>query len=873
MQQQYNQIKSQHPDEIVLFRLGDFYEAFNGDAELLSRVLGITLTGRGKNENRIPMAGIPFHALDNYLPKLVKAGHKVAIVEQLTEPKAGQIVERDVTKIYTAGTLTDENTLADDRNNYLVAVCAGVADGMKKKLKYQNSEVHGGDMTYGVAIADLSTGKLQVFETKELNVVRSELHRLQPAEIITGKSQAELPKELGLQDRASVRDDIRFDYDAAQSLLVSKLKVTSLKGFGIEGLKLAVSALGALVDYAEECNKQTIKHFNGISKYNFSEFMQLDINTVRNLELVFSNQNGDKFTLYSVLNQCQTNMGKRKLYDWILHPLLDAQKLTARWEAVNYFHQNVVMLSKLRDVLQGVADLERIIGRLGVGSGNARELLALKQSLQQCSEILSTLEVTDASDAGDKDTKQRLASRVQELAEVIKPTAEISNIISLIETAITQDPPATITDGRIIAKGYNTEVDQLRDLSHGGKGALAEIQAREIERTRITSLKVSYNNVFGYYIEITNSHRDKVPVEYIRKQTLTNAERYITPELKEWEDKVLTAEEKLTKLEYELFMGIRDQVVQLAGQILTIADALAELDVVTNFAFIAREYNYCVPKLWSSSSLSKPSENITQTLTITDGRHPIVERLQSNFTANNVEFGEHNFVLLTGPNMSGKSTYIRQVALIVLMAQIGSFVPASSMEFSIVDQIFTRVGASDNLSRGESTFMVEMHETANILHNATDRSLIILDEVGRGTSTYDGVAIAWAIVEFIIEQVRANTLFATHYHELIALAGKYHQLANYHVTVLEDKEDILFQHKIAPGSTSRSYGVHVAKMAGVPKQVVTRAEEILEKFETGSLNNEKPITSNTEQKPTSKPQSPKNPKLPKKISPEQLGLI
>jgi DNA mismatch repair protein MutS len=828
MQEQYNQIKQAHPDEIVLFRLGDFYEAFHDDAHTISKVLGITLTGRGKDEKRIPMAGIPHHALDNYLPKLLKAGLKVAMVNQLTEPKPGELVERDVTKIYTPGTLVGDNMLEDSQNNYLASI-------------YIQNEKQGA--IFGIAFVDVSTGKLQVFETRDTKVVAQEISRLAPSEIVVSQSQRQQIDIGGRKAIITERPEQDFAHASGYKTATAQFGTSNLKGFGIEELSAAVSALGGLLSYLHECQKTDLTHLKQVSIYTVSDYMLLDDTTIRNLELLWPSRGTDTSnTLFSVLNYCQTNMGKRKLRDWLVHPYIVAEPLVQRWEAVGYLSSNEIFNSKLRDQLNQITDIERIVGKLGVGSANARDLIGLQVSL----ETTKALATMFAGATGN------LGQRLQHLYNAISSSTVAQQIIDLIAAAIEPDPPATISEGGMIRTGYNSEVDELRSLRRGGKETLASIQTREVARTGISSLKVSYNNVFGYYIEITKTHNHKVPDDYIRKQTLTNAERYITPELKEWEDKILNAEDKLIRLEHDLFVAIRSQIATFAQELLYLADIIAELDVLTNFAYVAKQYKYTKPELNTSK---------TAILQVKDGRHPVVERLLSQFTVNDVEFDKDtDIVVLTGPNMSGKSTYIRQTALIVLLAQIGCFVPASKCELTLVDRIFTRVGASDNLSQGESTFMVEMNETANILNNATERSLIILDEVGRGTSTYDGVAIAWAIVEFIQQNIRANTLFATHYHELIALAEEFTSIKNYHVQVSETDGKVLFTHKIKPGSTSRSYGVHVAEMAGVPQDVIKRATDILTKFESkGSTPRE-----------TSKVKSPAK---PRQISPQQLSLL
>lgn len=820
MQAQYNQIKSRHPNEIVLFRLGDFYEAFNLDAEKLSNILGITLTGRGKGDKRVPMAGIPYHSLDNYLPKLLKAGEKVALVEQLTDPVQGKIVERDVTKIYTPGTLTEENALSESTNNFIASIYMFNA---------------GKDPKYSAALCDISTGKLEVFEVNDKATLLNTLLKLNPSEIIMSDSLGEL--DLGFTSQITRRSDLDFEYNENYKLCITQFGTKNLKGFGIEEMTGAITALGALLRYISDCQKTTLEHLKSVSTYHVYDYMQLDSNTIKNLEIFTSNSGNDKSTLYSVINACQTNMGKRKLRQWLLHPLISKENLQERLDAVEQFFNSQLSITKLQNLLKEIGDIERIIGRVGVGNASARDLVTLADGLALIPSIKTTLSELAES------------SFIHELQKNIELNQDVEEVQLLINNSIEPEAPNTIIDGGIIKSGYNVEVDELRDLRQGGKNVLAQIQSREIERTGITTLKVSYNRVFGYYIEITNSHKDKVPNDYIRKQTLSNAERYITEELKQWEEKIMAAEDKLVRLEYDIFVGIRSRVAASANNLLQIANVIAELDVIVNFAHIAKQYRFIKPRISDSSEFI-----------VNSGRHPVIERLQDQFVANDLTISEKSqFILLTGPNMSGKSTYIRQVALIALLAQIGSFVPAKDMTFEIVDRIFTRIGAADNLSRGESTFMVEMNETANILNNATQRSLVILDEVGRGTSTYDGVAIAWALVEFIIEKIQAKTLFATHYHELVDLAQKYSNLKNYTVMVKETDGEILFQHKISEGSANRSYGIHVAQMAGVPEEVISRAKQILEGFE----NKDKSRSRDQKSSPT----------RPKNLSPEQLGLI
>lgn len=820
MQAQYNKIKEQHPNDVVLFRLGDFYEAFDTDAQTLSKHLGITLTGRGKGESRMPMAGIPHHALDNYLPKLVNAGIKVVLVDQKSEPKPGQLVERDVAKVFTPGTLMEEGILSESRNNYIAAIAKSKSG-------------------FGLVLADISVGKLICTSLESPKQVIHELDRLGPAEILLNKEMHESLAQAGYKPANTVvthRPDSDFDAVKAEQVALKQFSTKSLKGFGIHDKQAVVSALGGLLIYAAECQRSELLHIKRVSYYGIGNTMQLDSSTIRNLELFTPASGNDyKVTLFGCLNDCKTSMGKRKLYDWLLNPLTEADHLVQRWDAVGYLVNDTRSNSKLRDLLAMVADIERIVGRVGVGSANARDLLAIMLTLQAKDQLEQHL--TDIS------TSNKLTNRLSALLGELSSAAFASELTQLIANGINPDAPAGLQEGGLIAAGYDLEVDQLRQLKAGGKDMLSQIQQREAARTGISTLKVSYNRVFGYYIEVSKAQNSKVPQDYIRKQTLANAERYITAELKEWEDKILNAETLLIQREYELFIGIRNKVAAHLSALLKLADAIAELDVLANYAHIARQRNYNQPQLASQQMLS-----------IVEGRHPVIELLNNDFTANDLHLnGKSQSVVLTGPNMSGKSTYIRQIALIVLMAQSGGFVPAKELKFSLADRVFTRVGASDNLARGESTFMVEMNETANILNNATNKSLVILDEVGRGTSTYDGVAIAWAIMQYIAEKIGCYTLFATHYHELTEMSEAFASIVNYHVQVKEHNGEVVFQHKIVPGGTSKSYGVYVAKLAGVPAEVVLNATKILRQFESKS------------KKPTLA--------TPKHISPRQLDLL
>lgn len=830
MQEQYNRIKSKYSDAVVLFRLGDFYETFDQDAELVSKVLGITLTGRGKDQNRRPMAGIPHHALHNYLPKLIDAGLKVAIADQMEEPTPGKIVERKVTKVITPGTVYDENTLDSSKNN-LIAVAYS-----EEKLRD----------AYGVVFADLSTGLFIGFASKQINEITNEMKKYSPSEIIASDN---LKDKLG-----DLNNSIQF-FDSSlfkEETLKDHFKVKSLKGFGIEEdnqlHKTIIRAGGGLINYLKKCEIENLDHINKIKLYSYSKVMQLDFETIRNLELIFPMNNDRKSpTLYSVLNKCKTTMGQRKLRNWILAPLLDGNKLEERFNLVDEFFNDPFLSSGAIEIIKGIYDLERISGRISLGSANPRDILALKYSLESVQNLRKHL-------------SQNTSSPIQEYLGKITFAQEedfIVKVIALIENSISDSAPVSLNQGGVIKQGYSEKIDELRFLRSNSKDMLAQIQKREIERTGINSLKISFNNVFGYYIEITRANISKVPQDYIRKQTLANAERYITEELKSLEAKILSAESELLQIENKLFNEISSELSKFSPRVIDLADLIAEIDILINFSEVARENRYVRPRIINSSELK-----------IIDGRHPVVEKLVSDFTNNSSTLSEEKRInIITGPNMSGKSTYIRQVALLSLMAQIGSFVPAESMEFSILDRIFTRVGAGDNLSKGESTFMVEMHETANILNNATNKSLVILDEVGRGTSTYDGVAIAWSIVEYIANKIKAKTLFATHYFELTALEQKLDSVENFCVKVIEDKDsEILFTHKIERGTANRSYGVYVAKIAGVPLEVVDRSGQILSEFERSSG-----ISSSS--KKTNPKASSSGPVTAKKIHPEQLGLM
>jgi DNA mismatch repair protein MutS len=816
MQKQYEKIKSQYKDFILLFRLGDFYEAFDDDAKELSQILGITLTSRGKGETKRPMAGIPHHSLKSYLPKLIDAGVKVAIADQVEEAVPGKLVERKVTKVITPGTLIDEGSdLPHSKNNYLGCLLL-------------NENIF--------SFTDPHTGVINVFKAQNNKELFSEVSKYNPAEIIIPKSDATLSDKFKYIE---ILPNEYFSVERSYELIKLHFEVKSLKGLGIEGDKPVIMAVGAILKYLTECHLSGIKHLKKINLYDYDGVMNLDAETIRNLELIVP-LNKDGFSLYDIINDCRTPMGKRVLRNWLIQPLTDKTKINERLDSVEFFYKNRQIADELEEKLKEIADIERITARLGIGSANPKDIVALKESL---------LVTKDLFDQFNNTNLPLYLSTIKNYFYSSSNYEHVLNVIDFIDSAILDDPAATLTDGRIIKQGFDSTVDELRNLRKNAQNIIRSIQKKEIETTGIPSLKVSFNRVFGYYIEVTKTHLEKVPSHYIRKQTLANAERFITEELKEVEIKLLNAEAELIERERSLFIEILRKISEHLELFLEISQFVSQIDIFSSFARIARARNFVKPKI-ANGSESK----------ILDSRHPVVEFLSKTFTPNSTQFLNDRLIqIITGPNMSGKSTYIRQVAINFLLAQIGSFVPAKEMTFEVVDRIFTRVGASDNLAKGESTFMVEMHETANILNNATKKSLVILDEVGRGTSTYDGVAIAWSILEYIANTIKCKTLFATHYHEVTELEKSVDCIKNFSVEVKEQGKNIVFQHKIVEGATNRSYGVHVAKIAGVPDPVVNRAREILESFENQ--------TQRHSQKTKYRPKKPKN------IHPEQLGLM
>jgi DNA mismatch repair protein MutS len=802
LMRQYFEIKEKHPGTILLFRVGDFYETFSDDAVLISKELGITLTKRNNGGDQTPLAGFPYHALDSYLPKLVKRGFRVAICEQTEDPetakKAGKkVVNREVTEITTPGVTMSEKLLDHKRNNYIVS--AWWAGG-----------------TAGIAFSDISTGEfaLSQIAREELD---SLLQSLQPAEILIPKKlKNKLPEELGGYNITHI-DDWVYEGDYGYKLLTDHFKTHSLKGFGVEELEIAHTAAGSLLHYMQETQKSSLGHLRRLYAYENSEYMSLDGSTKRNLELTASMQEGGSDgTLVSILDATETAMGGRLLRKWIMRPLKKIKTIENRLEAVSRFVKDHPLREELREVLGQIGDIERLISRISVGRTNARDLKQLQLSLGQVTGVKKLISQSD----------NHLLTSINERLKLLVDVQE------RIENALVEDPPATIRDGGMFSEGYHEELDELREIARNGKKYIAQIKDQLAKESGIPSLKIGYNKVFGYYIEVTNTHKDKVPEHFIRKQTLVNSERYITPELKEVEEKVLSAEDKSKTLEGELFEELRLYVAEFADEIQQIAGAIAELDCIQSFAEVAFRNSYV-----------RPVVNEGDVIDVKKGRHPVVEKtlpagepfIPNDIYLNNSEF---QILMITGPNMAGKSIILRQTGLLVLMAQIGSFVPAEKAEIGLVDKIFTRVGASDNLAAGESTFLVEMNEAANILNNATPKSLILLDEVGRGTSTFDGLSIAWSLSEYLHNkpEVAAKTLFATHYHELNELESRYERIKNFNVQVKEHDGKVIFLRKLVRGGADHSYGIQVANMAGLPDVVINRAKEILANLESHTLD-------------------------------------
>ena len=800
LMKQYNAIKGKYPGALLLFRVGDFYETFGEDAVRASKTLDIVLTKRANGAaSHIELAGFPHHALDSYLPKLVRAGHRVAICDQLEDPKTVKgIVKRGVTELVTPGVSLNDNVLEKRFNNYLAAV-------------YFNEE------DVGIAFLDVSTGEF-LTAVGTIAYIENLVQGFKPSEMLFAKPQREIfHRTFGQKGVHTPLEDWVFSYDFSYEKLISHFNTSTLKGFGIENLNEGIIASGAILHYLEETEHREIAHISSIARIEEENFVWLDRFTIRNLELIRPQQE-DGIPLIDILDQTVTPMGARNLKKWLLLPLKDIEKINERLEIVESLHKQDDFLEELIKYLKLIGDLERLISKVAVRRINPREMLYLKRALSNTVPIKQML---DRSSNGS----------FKKLGDQINPC---DYLLELIQKSLKDDVPIVSNQGGMMRDGLDEELDELRKISFSGKDYLLQIQQRESARTGIPSLKIAYNKVFGYYLEVTNSHKDKVPPDWIRKQTLVNAERYITEELKTYEEKILNAEEKIIHIEQRMYNDLVNQAAEYVGQIQQNARVLAKIDCLASFSIIAGKNSY-----------SKPYVNDSTKLIIKDGRHPVIEQqlpLGEPFIPNDIYLNNDSqqILIITGPNMAGKSALLRQVALISLMAQIGSFVPASSAEIGIVDKIFTRVGASDNLSRGESTFMVEMTETASILNNLSDRSLVLMDEIGRGTSTYDGVSIAWSIVEYLKNhpKYRVKTLFATHYHELNQLADDFTGIKNYNVSVKEVGNKILFLRKLVEGGSEHSFGIHVAQMAGMPNPIVIRANEVLKHLEKEKLHEE-----------------------------------
>ena len=834
MMQHYLKTHEEYKDCILFYRLGDFYEMFFDDAKVVSKELELTLTGKSCGaEERAPMCGIPYHAAETYLTRLVKKGYKVAICEQVEDPKLAKgMVKREVTRVVTPGTTLNAQALDETKNNYIMCI-AYIGDH------------------YGISSADITTGDYYVTEVDSERKLLDEVNKYQPTEIIC--NEAFYISGIDIDDMKNRMGIVIYSLDAwyfsdetAQMTLKDHFKVRDLEGLGLADYDSGVVAAGALLKYLYETQKTTLSNLVAIHPYTTGKFMIIDSSTRRNLELVETLREKQKRgSLLWVLDKTRTAMGARTLRSFVEQPLIERTEIEERYDAIDEFNTNAITREEIREYLNPVYDLERLITRVTYQTANPRDLIAFRNSIHMLPPIKTLM----------SDFQSPLLKRLYEQLDTL------DELYELIERSITEEPPLTLHDGGILKEGYNEEVDRLRKAKRDGKSWLADLEAKEREKTGIKNLKIKYNKVFGYYLEVTNSFKDMVPDYFTRKQTLANAERFITPELKELEDVILGAEDKLIVLEYELFREVRQKVADEVVRIQKTAKAVAQIDVFASLATVAEQNKYCRPKL-----------NEKGLIDIKDGRHPVVERMIQNemFVANDtyLDNGSNRVSIITGPNMAGKSTYMRQSALIVLMAQIGSFVPAKSAKIGIVDRIFTRVGASDDLASGQSTFMVEMSEVANILRNATSNSLLILDEIGRGTSTFDGLSIAWAVVEHISNPrlLGAKTLFATHYHELTELEGKLNSVNNYCIAVKEKGDDIVFLRKIVKGGADKSYGIQVAKLAGVPDNVIERAKEIVEELSNNDITE---IVQNISAEGSSKRSKPKL----DEVDLEQISLL
>ena len=808
MMQRYLETKKEYEDCILFYRLGDFYEMFFDDAITASRELELTLTGKDcGQEERAPMCGIPHHAAEIYVSRLIAKGYKVAICEQLEDPKKTKgIVKRGVIRVVTPGTLVDSNMLEERKNNYIMSIFKT-------------------GIYFGISVCDISTGEFYSAEIKEQNnfpTLLDEIARYTPSELVVNSMMANCEEEMAkIKERFENVYITKFNdkfFKTELNNIDLRFNIIDNDGKKLENIKektLIIASINALVEYIEETQKTSLDHINKITIYNLSKYMALDINARRNLELTEKMRDkSKKGTLLWVLDKTSTSMGGRLLRRWLNDPLIDVKEINKRLNAVKELKDDLMLRGEIIENLKKVYDIERLAGKMAYGNANARDMVTLKNSLMKLPEV-----------------KQILTNCKSELLkELYENLDELQDIYQLIETSIVDDPPMTIKDGGIIKLGYDEEIDKLKTAQTEGKNWLIALEAEEKEKTGIKNLKIGFNKVFGYFIEVTKSNLDQVPERYIRKQTLTNAERYITEELKNLENQILGAEEKVVNLEYDAFVQIRELIAKNVVRLQKTSEVVSSLDVISSFAQVAEDMNYCMPEVNSEGKID-----------IKGGRHPVIEKIlgAGSFVENDtyLDKEENRLAIITGPNMAGKSTYMRQVALITLMAQVGSFVPATSAKIGVVDKIFTRVGASDDLSMGQSTFMVEMMEVANILNEATSNSLVILDEIGRGTSTYDGLSIAWAVAEYIADKEKcgAKTLFATHYHELTELENKLEGIKNYSIAVKEKGEDIIFLRKIVQGGTDESYGIHVARLAGVPKIVTKKANEILRSLERKNI--------------------------------------
>ena len=820
MMQHYLQTKEEYPDCILFYRLGDFYEMFFEDAKIVSRELELTLTGKScGQEERAPMCGVPFHAYESYMNRLVAKGYKVAICEQMEDPKQAKgMVRREVIRVVTPGTNINEQALDEGKNNYIMCIVS---------LSDQ----------FGVATADVTTGDFFVTEVDSKRRLLDEIYKFSPTEVVCNEALFMSGLDIDdLKNRVGIvlysLENWYFDDSLCENTLKEHFRVNSLEGLGLADLECGMIASGSLLKYLYETQKNSLEQISAIHPYTTGKFMVLDSSTRRNLELVETlREKAKRGSLLWVLDKTKTAMGARMLRSFVEQPLIEKEEIEGRLDAIEELMQRAIDREELREYLNPVYDLERLLTRITYQSANPRDLTAFKSSIGMIPHIRGIL----------------LELQSKEIQGICEDMDTLEDLYTLIDAAIEEEPPITVREGGIIKDGYHEEIDRLREAKSQGKNWLAELEAKEREKTGIKNLKIKFNKVFGYYLEVTNSFKDLVPDYYTRKQTLTNAERYITPELKEMEDMILGAEDKLVQLEYELFRELREQIAKNVVRIQKTAKALAKIDVFASLALISEQNHYC-----------RPSLNQNGRIDIKNGRHPVVEKMINNdmFIANDtyLDNQKNRISIITGPNMAGKSTYMRQTALIVLMAQIGCFVPAETADIGIVDRIFTRVGASDDLASGQSTFMVEMTEVANILRNATGNSLLILDEIGRGTSTFDGLSIAWAVVEHISNPklLGAKTLFATHYHELTELEGKLDNVNNYCIAVKEKGDDIVFLRKIVKGGADKSYGIQVAKLAGVPDSVIERAKEIAEELGRHDIVDFTEILSNKKNSATKK---------------------